>query len=73
MHAPARIAVAQLAVAVLCGFAGDTADLGQPPGQPLPGLNETQIGRFLLGKAVFERRVPDEGLAPLFNAERCSA
>ncbi len=44
------------------------------PGQPLPGLTEEQLGRFLLGRAVFERlTTPQEGLGPLFNAERCSA
>lgn len=54
------------------------ADPGPPPasvqpGDPLPGLDESAQGRFLLGKAVFERlATPDEGLGPLFNADRCS-
>lgn len=44
------------------------------PGEPLHGLTEDQLGRFLLGRALFERlTTPDEGLGPLFNAERCSA
>jgi CxxC motif-containing protein (DUF1111 family) len=42
-------------------------------GDPLPGLTEGQRGRFLLGRALFERlATQDEGLGPLFNAERCS-
>ncbi len=44
------------------------------PGRPLDGLTEEELGRFLLGKAVFERLVtPEEGLGPLFNETRCSA
>ncbi|MEJ2539267.1 MAG: di-heme oxidoredictase family protein [Gemmatimonadota bacterium] len=44
------------------------------PGDPLPGLTEAEMGRFLLGKAVFERlATEEEGLGPLFNAPRCSA
>ncbi len=44
------------------------------PGEPLDRLTEEQLGRFLLGRAVFERlTTPEEGLGPLFNAERCSA
>lgn len=43
------------------------------PGEPLPGLTEEERGRFLTGKSVFERLVvPEEGLGPLYNAERCS-
>ena len=44
------------------------------PGDPLPGLGDAETGRFLLGKAVFERlATEEEGLGPLFNAARCSA
>jgi len=44
------------------------------PGQPIPGLQDAETGRFLLGKAVFERLVvQEEGLGPLFNADRCSS
>lgn len=44
------------------------------PGQPLPGLTEEEMGRFLLGKAVFDRlTTPEEGLGPLFNQDRCSS
>ena len=44
------------------------------PGDPLPGLGDAETGRFLLGKAVFERlATEEEGLGPLFNAARCSS
>lgn len=44
------------------------------PGEPLPGLSDAERGRFLLGRALFERlATPEEGLGPLFNAERCSS
>jgi CxxC motif-containing protein (DUF1111 family) len=42
-------------------------------GDPLPGLDATQIERFEKGKAAFERVfVPEDGLGPLFNANACS-
>ncbi len=42
-------------------------------GDPIPGLPDAERGRFLLGRALFERlATPDEGLGPLFNGERCS-
>ena len=41
-------------------------------GRPLPGIGDGGRGRFLLGRALFERvATPDEGLGPLFNADRC--
>jgi CxxC motif-containing protein (DUF1111 family) len=44
------------------------------PGEPLPGLSEGEFGRFLLGRAVFDRlTTPEEGLGPLFNETRCSS
>ena len=44
------------------------------PGEPVPGLDPAARGRFLLGRALFERlATADEGLGPLYNAERCSA
>ncbi|NNL29591.1 MAG: hypothetical protein HKO77_01145, partial [Gemmatimonadetes bacterium] len=44
------------------------------PGDPLPGLTAAERGRFLLGKALFERlATADEGLGPLYNADRCSS
>ena len=43
------------------------------PGEPLPGLDPAARGRFFLGRALFERlATADEGLGPLYNAERCS-
>ncbi len=44
------------------------------PGERIEGLSEDARGRFLLGRALFEREAtPEEGLGPLFNAERCSS
>jgi CxxC motif-containing protein (DUF1111 family) len=38
------------------------------------GLTDAERGRFLLGRALFERlATPEEGLGPLFNGERCSS
>ena len=43
------------------------------PGEPIPGLDTAARGRFFLGRALFERlATADEGLGPLYNAERCS-
>ncbi len=43
-------------------------------GDPVPGLGDRELGRFLLGRAVFERlATQDEGLGPLYNEVRCSA
>lgn len=58
-----------------CGPANDGARPLPPvdPGEPVPGLAEAARGRFLLGRALFERvATADEGLGPLYNAERCS-
>lgn len=50
------------------------ADATDTPGEPLKGLTDGERARFLLGRALFERiATPEEGLGPLFNAERCSA
>ncbi len=39
----------------------------------MAGLSTGERGRFLLGRALFERlATADEGLGPLYNAERCS-
>jgi CxxC motif-containing protein (DUF1111 family) len=68
------LAAAPLVLALLAGACTEPIDVAGTPGQALPRLTEIETGRFLLGKAVFERLVvPDEGLGPLFNAERCSA
>lgn len=60
---------------VACDPGGDRARLLPPvaPGEPVPGLAEAERGRFLLGRALFERvATAGEGLGPLYNAERCS-
>lgn len=80
MRGRIRSGSTKLLVALMLGLLG--AGCGPPspdevtgvPGRPLEGLTEEELGRFLLGKAVFERLVvPEEGLGPLFNETRCSA
>lgn len=66
-----RTTIALTLLAVACEPAPEP--VGAEPGEPLPGLTEDEQGRFLFGKSVFERLVvPEEGLGPLYNAERCS-
>lgn len=76
---PDRVPAAALAaaVAVLSVAVGCSPSMGphEAPrlGEPLPGLTEGERGRFLLGRALFERlATPEEGLGPLFNGERCA-
>lgn len=65
---------AVFAALLLLACAPEPAAVPTRPGEPLPGLTDEQLGRFLLGRAVFERiATPEEGLGPLFNADRCSA
>ena len=60
--------------AFLAGCGAHPVPMASTPGEPLAGLSETARGRFLLGRALFERlATPHEGLGPLFNAERCSS
>lgn len=48
-------------------------DVAREPGAPLPNLTEVEMGRFLLGKAVFTRLTSvEEGLGPTYNQTRCS-
>ena len=55
-----------------CGAEQD-ADSSTRPGDPVAALDAGERGRFLLGRALFERVAsPDEGLGPLYNGERCS-
>jgi CxxC motif-containing protein (DUF1111 family) len=70
------VALAAMLAATMAACARAPADNagGVRPGEPIAGLTEAELGRFLLGQAVFERLItPDEGLGPLFNADRCSA
>jgi CxxC motif-containing protein (DUF1111 family) len=49
------------------------APMTDTPGEAVAGLTDAERGRFLLGRALFERlATPHEGLGPLFNGERCS-
>ena len=68
---------ARSAIVLACLVAGCSPGPDAPPvrpGEPLHGLTDAELGRFLLGRAVFERiATPEEGLGPLFNADRCSA
>jgi CxxC motif-containing protein (DUF1111 family) len=67
------LAILAVGSAAACGGA-PVSEVAADPGQPLPGLEDAEAGRFLLGKAVFERLVvQEEGLGPLFNADRCSS
>lgn len=69
--APARVAVLCAVVAAACADA--EPEPLPAPGEPLPGLSTGERGRFLLGRALFERlATADEGLGPLYNGERCS-
>lgn len=63
-----------LACAILAGCGeGEPAGPPPPPGESVAGLSTGERGRFLLGRALFERlATADEGLGPLYNAERCS-
>lgn len=64
---------ALVAASVVAGACASEREVAAEPGQPLPGLTEEHLGPFLLGRALFERlTTPEEGLGPLFNAERCS-
>ena len=69
---PRFLAMAAVCALPACERPAEAAPAAAP-GRPLASLAERELARFLLGKAVFERlTVPEEGLGPLFNAERCS-
>lgn len=69
-----RTAAAFLLAGVVAGCSTGPDAPDARPGEPLHGLTDAELGRFLLGRAVFERiATPEEGLGPLFNADRCSA
>ncbi|HZD06211.1 MAG TPA: di-heme oxidoredictase family protein [Longimicrobiales bacterium] len=66
-----RVTVAVTVAATACRPEASTP--GPELGDPLPGLTDRERGRFLLGRALFERvTTPEEGLGPLYNEVRCS-
>ena len=67
--------LAALALSLCFACAPDEPPPPPPaPGEPVAGLSTGERGRFLLGKALFERiATADEGLGPLYNADRCSS
>lgn len=69
----ARLLLAVLGAALIT-VACASDDVARDPGEPLSDLTENELGRFLLGKAVFSRLTTvEEGLGPSFNQTRCSA
>jgi CxxC motif-containing protein (DUF1111 family) len=64
-------------VAVCIGVAcssGGYDKVAREPGEPLPGLSESELARFNEGKALFDRSYyPEEGLGPLYAQTRCSS
>ncbi|MBI4421526.1 MAG: hypothetical protein HY560_11940 [Gemmatimonadetes bacterium] len=62
-----------LTLLVLACGSPPEAVVGGEPGEPLPGLTEAQLARFVQGKALFDRVFqPGDGLGPLFNENQCS-
>ena len=69
-----RVGVFLVLASLACGDQGADPVEDLQPGDPLVGLTASERGRFLLGKALFERVATiDEGLGPLYNADRCSS
>jgi len=51
-----------------------TLDAGITIGDPLPGLSDEELARFIQGRALFRRIFTDaDGLGPLFNENSCNA
>ena len=43
------------------------------PGEPLSGLDDSQLARFAAGRGVFSQVfTPEQGLGPLFNSDACA-
>lgn len=52
----------------------ETAGVEGSPGDPVPGLTDSELQRFWAGRAAFNRAFsPEEGLGPLFNQTQCSS
>lgn len=67
------LAAALVGLAAAC-VEGEPAPPAPSLGDPVQGLSDAGRGRFLLGRALFDRiAIPEEGLGPLFNADRCSS
>jgi CxxC motif-containing protein (DUF1111 family) len=68
----ASILAVSLALVGCEGSVEEPTALAVEPGEYAPGLSDEERGRFLTGRALFDRlATQDEGLGPLFNAERC--
>lgn len=54
--------------------AGINADVTGAFGDPIPGLDSSELATFEFGRAIFARRfTPAEGLGPHFNASSCKS
>ena len=71
--ARARHSIFLLTASLAAACAGADPEPLPALGDPLAGLSTGERGRFLIGRALFERlATADEGLGPLYNGERCS-
>lgn len=62
-----------LLVAASCSAPAPEAPAGLP-GEPLPGLSETELAAFQRGRALFDHGwSQEEGLGPLYLQDRCSS
>lgn len=67
------VAPVAVAVGIACS-SGGYGEVAREPGEPLPGLSETELARFNEGRALFDRSFyPEEGLGPLYAQNRCSS
>jgi len=56
------------------GVGGGQQLVAGSPGEPLPGLQASDLARFRQGEVLFNKVfTPEEGLGPLFNENQCSA
>jgi CxxC motif-containing protein (DUF1111 family) len=67
------LVIAHIAAWTLACTADGSVVSGEP-GAPLPGLSPSDSGRFVAGRALFNKVFSaDEGLGPAFNENQCSA